>query len=244
MAARLESSDGTTLAMMMPSTPGESRDASAKRLRRRTPHSSAVWPCTVRSRHWLTRRRRSKAPMVMLLLPTSRASSIMFVAHGAAWEAAGPRGHPQGPAPQLYWADSSGEYKGFRAVVRAQFQEAGGIEARGGAGDDAAGLFDAHALAVHVAGAARKLIQNRVAAAFQQHAAKAVNGGKQADQQIFARVRAAGGEAQRSGFGRDLRRKGRMIDVHAEAGDGYGIDELHQNAGCLSVAEHDVVGPA
>src|ERR1039458_3564291 len=150
MAARLESSDGTTLAMMMPSTPGESRDASAKRLRRRTPHSSAVWPCTVRSRHWLTRRRRSKAPMVMLLLPTSRASSIMFVAHGAAREAAGPRGHPQGPAPQLYWADSSSEYKGFRAVVRAQFQEAGGIEARGGAGDDAAGLFDAHAFAARV----------------------------------------------------------------------------------------------
>src|ERR1022692_4107067 len=65
MAARWEPSDGTTLAMRMPSTPGESRDASAKRWRRSTPHSSAVWPCTVRSRHWLTRRRWSNAPMVL-----------------------------------------------------------------------------------------------------------------------------------------------------------------------------------
>src|ERR1019366_8786575 len=151
MAARLESSDGTTLAMMMPSRPGESSDASANRLRNRTPHSSAVWPCTVRRRQWLTRRRWSNAPMVMLLLPTSRANSI------------------------LSWPDSSSEYKGFRAVISAQLQEAGGIEAGGGAGEDAAGLFDAHALAARVAGAARELIQNGLAAALRQHSAKAVD---------------------------------------------------------------------
>src|SRR5580658_828758 len=131
MAARLASSEGTTLAMMMPSTPGESRDARANRLRSRTPHSSAVWPWTVRSRHWPTRRRWSNAPMVMLLLPTSRASSIALAG--------------------LCWPDSSSEYKGFRAVVGAQFQEAGGVEAGGGTDDAAAGLIDAHAFAVRVA---------------------------------------------------------------------------------------------
>src|ERR1019366_9687087 len=141
MAARLESSDGTTLAMMMPATPGESSDASANRLRSRTPHSSAVWPWTVRRRQWLTRRRWSNAPMGILLLPTSRASSI------------------------LGWPDSSSEYKGFRAVVRAQLQEAGGIEAGGGAGEDAAGLLDAHALAVHEAGVARAVVPNMLGGA-------------------------------------------------------------------------------
>src|ERR1017187_4146260 len=154
MAARLESSDGTTLSMMMPSTPGESSDASANRLRSRTPHSSAVWPWTVRRRQWLTRRRWSNAPMVILLLPTSRASSI------------------------LGWPDSSSEYKGFRAVVRAQLQEAGGIETGGGAGDDAGGLFDAHAFAARVAGVARELIQNRLAGALPPQAGEKIQNGE------------------------------------------------------------------
>src|ERR1051325_5131415 len=39
------------------------------------PHSSAVCSWTVRSRHWQTSLRPSKAPIVMLLLPASRASS-------------------------------------------------------------------------------------------------------------------------------------------------------------------------
>src|SRR5436309_3357798 len=39
------------------------------------PHSSAVCSWTVRSRHWHTSLRPSNAPMVMLLLPASSASS-------------------------------------------------------------------------------------------------------------------------------------------------------------------------
>ena len=72
-----------------------------------------------------------------------------------------------------------------------------------------------------------------------------IDSGEQLDQEIFARLRTAGGQAQRGGFGGDLGRKGRVIDVDADAGDGDGIgDELHQNAGSFALAEHDVVGPA
>src|ERR1017187_6012495 len=75
MKARVESMGGTTLEMMMPSTAAISRPAGEKRLRNRMPHSSAVCSWTVRSRHWQSSLRPSKAPMVILLLPASRASS-------------------------------------------------------------------------------------------------------------------------------------------------------------------------
>jgi hypothetical protein len=109
---------------------------------------------------------------------------------------------------------------------------------------NAAGLFDAHAFAARVAGAAREHDPESGWGRLPPACGKAVDGGQQCDQQVFARLRAAGGEAQRGGFGGDLGRKGRVIDVHSEAGDGYGIDQLHQDAGGLAIAEHDVVGPA
>src|SRR5215469_5508821 len=75
MKARVESMGGTTLEMMMPSTLAMSRPTGENRLRSRIPHSSAVCSRTVRRRHWQTNLRPSKAPIVMLLLPASRASS-------------------------------------------------------------------------------------------------------------------------------------------------------------------------
>src|SRR5579883_3185629 len=75
MAASVESMGGTTLEMIMPSTVAMSRPAGENKLRSRMPHSSAVCSWTVRSRHCETSRRPSNAPMVMLLLPASRASS-------------------------------------------------------------------------------------------------------------------------------------------------------------------------
>src|SRR4051812_13418210 len=66
---------GTTEEMIMPSTVAMSRPAGEKRLWSRMPHSSAVCSWTVRRRHWQTRLRPSKAPIVMLLFPASSASS-------------------------------------------------------------------------------------------------------------------------------------------------------------------------
>src|SRR3954468_2166720 len=75
MNARVASMGGTTLQIIMASTVERSRPAGEKRLWRRMPHSSAVCSWTVRRRHWQTRFRPSKAPMVMLLLPASSANS-------------------------------------------------------------------------------------------------------------------------------------------------------------------------
>ena len=109
MKARVESMGGTTLEMIMPSTASMSRPAGPNRLCSRMPHSSAVCSWTVRSRHWQTSLRPSKAPMVMLLLPASRASSTY----------------------------ASRKNQGIGSVVFAHDQEAGGVQARGGALDDA-----------------------------------------------------------------------------------------------------------
>src|SRR4051794_10139664 len=75
MNASVESIGGTTLEMIMPSTVAMSRPAGSNRLWSRMPHSSAVCSCTVRRRHWDASLRPSNAPMVMLLLPASSASS-------------------------------------------------------------------------------------------------------------------------------------------------------------------------
>src|SRR5438034_10440616 len=75
MEASVESIGGTTLEIMMPSTAPISRPTGENRLRSRMPHSSAVCSWTVRKRQSQSSLRPSNAPMVMLLLPASRASS-------------------------------------------------------------------------------------------------------------------------------------------------------------------------
>src|SRR5665647_2276268 len=128
MNARVESMGGTTLEMMMPSTFAMSRLAGEKRFRSRMPHSSAVCSWTVRRRQWKTRSRPSKAPMVILLLPASRASSTY----------------------------ASCKNQGIGSIVFAHDEEARGVEARGGSGDGAAGLIagliNGHAPSGDVAG--------------------------------------------------------------------------------------------
>src|ERR1019366_670195 len=124
MNARVESMGGTTLEMMMPSTWAISRPAGEKRLRSRMPHSSAVCSGTVRTRHWKMRSRPSKAPMVILLLPASRASST----------------------------NASCKNQGIGSIVPAHDEEARGVDARGGSGEDAARLTDGHAPSGDVAG--------------------------------------------------------------------------------------------
>src|SRR6516162_7229749 len=110
--------------MIMPSTVAISSPAGENRLRSRMPHSSAVCSWTVRSRHCETSRRPSNAPMVMLLLPASRASSTY----------------------------ASCNNQGIGSVVLADDEEAGGIEAGGGAGDLAAGLVHGYAASGDIAG--------------------------------------------------------------------------------------------
>src|SRR5579863_5601621 len=107
MDASVELMGGTTLQTIMPSTLAMSRPAGEKRLRSRIPHSSAVWSWTVRKRHWQTSRRSSEAPMVILLLPASRASS----------------------------PNASCKNQGIGSVVFAHDQEAVGVEAGGGSFD-------------------------------------------------------------------------------------------------------------
>src|SRR5581483_936348 len=75
MKARVESIGGTTLEIMIPLTAAISRPTGENKFRRRIPHSSAVCSWTVRRRHWHRSLRPSNAPMVILLLPASRASS-------------------------------------------------------------------------------------------------------------------------------------------------------------------------
>src|ERR1039457_3105348 len=124
MNARVESMGGTTLAMIMPSTVAISRPAGEKRLRSRMPHSSAVCSRTVRKRQWKISSRPSKAPMVILLLPASRANSTY----------------------------ASCKNQGIGSIVLAHDEEARGVEARGGSGDGTARLVDRHAPSGDVAG--------------------------------------------------------------------------------------------
>src|SRR5215813_11481472 len=112
MKASVESMGGTTLEMMMPSTFAVSRPAGTNRLRSRMPHSSAVCSFTVRSRHCEIRLWPSNAPIVMLLLPASRASST----------------------------NPSCKDQGIGPIIAAYDQVALGVEPRGGACDDAIGL--------------------------------------------------------------------------------------------------------
>src|ERR1700722_63844 len=124
MKARVASMGGTTLEMMMPSTAAMSRPTGEKRLRSRMPHSSAVCSWTVRSRHWQRSLRPSNAPMVMLLLPASRASSTY----------------------------ASCNDQGIGSVVASHDEEAVGVESGSDAFDDAVGLLDADAQAGCIAG--------------------------------------------------------------------------------------------
>src|ERR1017187_9019225 len=124
MKASVESIGGTTLEIIMPSTLEISRPAGENRLCSRMPHSSAVWSWTVRSRHWQISLRPSKAPMVILLFPASRASSTY----------------------------ASRNNQGIHSVVFSHDQEAGSVEPGGGAFDHAAGLLHADAPAGGISG--------------------------------------------------------------------------------------------
>src|ERR1035438_184613 len=133
MKASVESMGGTTLDMMMPSTAAMSRPAGEKRLRSRMPHSSAVCSCTVRSRHWQSSLRPSKAPMVILLLPASRASSTY----------------------------ASCNNQGIGSVVPAHDQETGGVEPHGGSFEDSFRLLHLDAAAGSIAGKMRERCEDR-----------------------------------------------------------------------------------
>src|ERR1017187_311337 len=128
MKASVLSMGGTTLDMIMPSTVPISSPAGENRLRSRIPHSSAVCSWTVRSRHWKTSLRPSNAPIVILLLPASRASSTY----------------------------ASRKNQGIGSIVFPHDQESGGVQAGGGSGDDAARLVDGDASARRVAGGVRE----------------------------------------------------------------------------------------
>src|ERR1035437_9192039 len=134
MKASVESMGGTTLAMIMPPTLSMSSPAGENRFRSRMPHSWAVWSGTVRSRHWQTSLRPSNAPIVILVLPASRASSTY----------------------------ASRKNQGIGSVVFAHYQKARRVQARGGSLDDAVRLPDRHAPAGGIAGGACEQPQNGV----------------------------------------------------------------------------------
>src|SRR5476649_1313606 len=163
MKARVESMGGTTLLIMMPSTFSLSRPTGKKRLRSRMPHSSAVCSSTVRRRHWQTSLRPSNAPMVMLLLPASRASSTY----------------------------ASCQNQSIGSVVLAHYQETVGVQAGGGAQDDAGGLIDGDAPPGDIAGCVREQAEDGVVAGFDHF----VNGGEEGAQDGFAGVGSVGMDA-------------------------------------------------
>src|ERR1700730_7150748 len=137
MRANAASMGGTTLAMMMPSTLPVSRPERWNRLRRSTPHSSAVCSWTVRRRQCATSLLYSKTPTVMLVLPASSASSTH--------------------------TSRKNDFVG--AVVFADNQEAGGVESGGGALEDCLALPDYHALASRIGGAAGEQLENWIGSA-------------------------------------------------------------------------------
>src|ERR1017187_4597248 len=114
MKASGESMGGTTLETMMPVTSAMFRPTGENRLCNRMPHSSAVCSWTVRRRHWQMSLLPSNAPMVMLLLPASRAKSTY----------------------------ASRKDQSIDSIILPQLEEAGRVESGGGAGEDAAGLID------------------------------------------------------------------------------------------------------
>src|ERR1022692_2009485 len=134
MKASVLSMGGTTLEMIRPSTVAISRPAGENRLCSRMSHSSAVCSWTVRSRHWKTSLRPSNAPIVMLLLPASRASSTY----------------------------ASRKNQGIGSIVFSHDQESGGVQAGGSSGNDAARLVDRDAPARGVAGGVREKAKDGV----------------------------------------------------------------------------------
>src|ERR1035437_8356227 len=212
MNARAESMGGTTLEIMMPSAWAIARPAGEKRLRSRMPHSSAVCSGTVRKRHWKMRSRPSNAPMVILLLPASRASSTY----------------------------ASCKNQGIGSIVLAHDEEARGVEARGGSGDDAARLIDGHATSGDVAGR----VSEKAEDGFGVFAGEGIDGGEEREQNVLAGEFVAGVLAERDGQAIDVAGKRGLIDVDADAGDGAAIDQLYQDASGLAIVEHEAVGPA
>src|SRR5215471_11909496 len=132
MKASVESMGGTTLEMMIPFTLWISSPAGSNRLCSRMPHSSAVCSRTVRSLHCEIRSRPSNAPIVMLLLPASRASSTY----------------------------ASCKDQGIRSVIAPHNQVAFGVQAGAGAFDAAFGLIHDDATSGYVAGSAAEQRQN------------------------------------------------------------------------------------
>src|SRR5271165_5769794 len=123
MKSSVESIGGTTLEIMMPSTAAISSPTGENKLRSRMPHSSAVCSCTVRSRHWQSSLRPSKAPIVILLLPASRASSTY----------------------------ASCNNQGIGSIVAPHDQKTGGVQPYGGSLDDSLRLMHLDAAAGSVA---------------------------------------------------------------------------------------------
>ena len=111
-------------------------DIEARRARRGcaagcpTRRRSVRGPCA--SRHWKSSLRPSKAPIVMLLLPASRASSTY----------------------------ASCKNQGIGSIVFAHDEEARRVEARGGSVDGAARLVDRHAPSGGVAGSVGEEAEN------------------------------------------------------------------------------------
>src|ERR1035438_7017841 len=132
MAAKVESMGGTTLEMTIPSTASILRFTGENRLCNKMPHSSAVCLWTVRSRHWQSSLLPSKAPIVMLLLPASRASSTY----------------------------ASRNNQSIGSIVLAHYQEPVRIEAGGDAANHASGLVHFHAAACGITRALREEAQD------------------------------------------------------------------------------------
>src|SRR5450432_3158517 len=148
--------------------------------------------------------------MVMLLLPASRASSTY----------------------------ASCQNQSIGSVVLAHYQETVGVQAGGGAQDDAGGLIDGDAPSGDIAGCVREQAEDGVVAGFDHF----VNGGEEGAQDGFAGVGSVGMDAQRSGI--EAGREGRVVDVDSEPRDGGLVHQLHEDAGDFAAIEHEVIGPA
>src|ERR1019366_4969432 len=148
------------------------------------------------------------APMGMLVLPASSASSIA-----------------SSDRPQ-----AAGQDFRHRSIILPQEQETARVESTSYTFEDRAILVNPDPAAVRVSGGEPERFTNRLRPALREHAAGRIDGIYQRPEHLLARYRRTG-QQQRSSQRRDFRREARVPDIDADPGDHGVVLHLRQDTG-------------
>src|SRR6185369_7980904 len=144
------------------------------------------------------------------------------------------------PASRARSTYASCKNQGIGSIVLADDEEARGVEARGGSGDNAARLIDGHAPSGDVAGSVSEELEDGLGVL----GGEGIDGGEEGEENVLAREFAARVLAEGDGEVADVVREFGLVHVDADACDCYAVDELYEEVGGFAVIEHEVVGPA